>query len=207
MFVFEWEDPHTGRKTQQAADDKERQKKEKEAFKQKKAGSLRKAFNWALEGDENEIPGYEEYLREWPVIFLGKGGRQVGKIEVSDITEGGYGGILEFNGHEYSVDLNGCGVYLDPFDKKICVELEGITGQDINTDEEFPSDMVDIERTKEAIRRAFNKKVKENIPVSISVDVKREDEAVDADVKADAEADAAVEASAEEAPPAEDEKP
>lgn len=158
-----WEDTYNALRNKQAEDEKVKQKAEKDAFKQKKAGSLNKAFRWALEGDENDIPGYNEYLSMWPVVFRTKSGRsKVGEVEVSDLTEGGYGGILDINGHKYSVDMH-CDVYLDPFSKKIGVDLEDITGKDVDSGEEFPSGAVDIERTREAIRRAFVKKVKENI--------------------------------------------
>ena len=162
-----WEDMYYTLLDKKQTAEKERKQKR---FQDKKSGFvLKKAFSWALEGDENRIPGYEEYLSSWPIVLKTKqGGQNICQMHVSDLTTNGYGGILEVDGEQYSAELVGCEVYLDPFSKKIGVELENVTGEDIQTNEPFPSEIVDIRRTKAAIKRAFVDKVRENIKYIMS---------------------------------------
>ena len=138
--------------------------KDKEALKQRKKNNLFKALNWALEGTEEGIDGYEEYLRWWPIVYnAGNGKLKKCKMEVSDLTTDGYGGIIEMMGRKYSAGLHDCEIYIDRLTGKIGVDLDSITGEDIHTNEPLPEGIIDIEQTKEAIRRAFTKKVKENL--------------------------------------------
>lgn len=153
-----------------AKDEREKTKKKIDLQKRKEAkaarqewlgkfrGFFQKALDWAIEGADENLPDYDEYLHTWPVVINVEGARRkIGKVKVDAITTNGYGGLLETKLGNYDIEFVGCQIYLKD-DNTVGVELENVVCND--KDETCP--IFDVEATKEMLRKVFTTKMREN---------------------------------------------
>lgn len=179
-----WQETYNMLAQKKKEQDKIQKKKDKENAKlqkmQQKFDKLRdkinlyeKALSWAIEGNEQELSGYDEMLNYFPIVVkIGPNEQKKVRAKIDSLTNNGYAGMMKFNGQQYYVTLNNCDIWIND-DCKVDVRLDNIKAES-DSGEKLDIYSFDVIATMQAMKVAFTKKVKENVRYMTSANAEEE---------------------------------
>jgi hypothetical protein len=143
----------------------DKQNAKKQAIQQKmdkmreKYNLYSKALDWAVNGTDEGFEDYDEMLNFFPIVIkLGLGKEKKVKAKIDSVINNGYSGVMKFNGKKYYITLNNCNIWMDD-NCKVQVKLDNIKVKN----DGINMHNFDIISTIEAMKAAFNRKVKQNV--------------------------------------------